>query len=134
MVTRKRDGCTVSRCRFSGRCRVGPDPASLHGYSLPLPRGRVAGQRQGESAPQSGSNTASVLINTPGLCTVQDVEGQTLLAARRTLARAHCRVGKIRRVYSRAKRGRVISQKPRFGTVLRNGGKVNLVVSRGRKP
>ena len=27
----------------------------------------------------------------------------------------------------------MISQKPKFGTVLRGGGKVNLVVSRGRK-
>jgi beta-lactam-binding protein with PASTA domain len=28
----------------------------------------------------------------------------------------------------------VISQKPRFGTVLPNRGNVNLVVSRGRNP
>ena len=42
---------------------------------------------------------------------------------------------KIRRAYSTTvKRGRVISEKPRFGTVLPGGGKVNLVVSRGRKP
>jgi eukaryotic-like serine/threonine-protein kinase len=53
----------------------------------------------------------------------------------RTVARGNCRVRKIRRAYSTTvKRGRVISQKPRFGTVLRGGGKVNLVVSRGRKP
>ena len=32
------------------------------------------------------------------------------------------------------KRGRVISQKPKLGTVLPSGGKVNLVVSRGRRP
>ncbi len=32
------------------------------------------------------------------------------------------------------KRGRVISQKPRFGAVLPGGGKVDLVVSRGRTP
>jgi beta-lactam-binding protein with PASTA domain len=31
------------------------------------------------------------------------------------------------------KRGRVISQKPKPGAVLPNGGKVNLVVSRGRE-
>jgi hypothetical protein len=39
----------------------------------------------------------SVLINTPGLCAVQGVKGQTVPAAKRTLARANCRVGKIRR-------------------------------------
>ncbi len=74
-----------------------------------------------------------MLLNTPGLCTVQNVKGKTLLAAKRTIARANCRVGKIRRAYSDFKRGRVISQKPRPGTVLPGGGKVNLVVSRGRK-
>jgi eukaryotic-like serine/threonine-protein kinase len=74
-----------------------------------------------------------VLLNTPGLCTVQDVKGKTLPGAKRTIARANCRVGTIRRTYSKTvKRGRVISQKPKFGTVLPGGGKVNLVVSRGR--
>ena len=76
-----------------------------------------------------------MLLNTPGLCTVQNVNGKTLPAAKRTIARANCRVGKIRRAYSkRITRGRVISQKPRPGTVLPGGGKVNLVVSRGRRP
>jgi predicted NUDIX family NTP pyrophosphohydrolase len=83
------------------------------------------------------SNTVSVLINTPGLCAVQNVEepGMTLPAAKRTIARVHCRVGEIRRAYSKeVKRGRVISQKPKPGKVLPNGGKVSLVVSRGRRP
>jgi beta-lactam-binding protein with PASTA domain len=75
-----------------------------------------------------------VLLNTPGLCTVQDVKRKTLPAAKRTIARANCRVGKIRRAYSKSiKRGRVISEKPKPGTVLPNRGKVNLVVSRGRR-
>ena len=64
---------------------------------------------------------------------MQNVKRKTLPAAKRTIARATCRVGKIRRAYSWVKRGRVISQKPKFGTVLPRGGKVNLVVSRGRK-
>jgi len=76
-----------------------------------------------------------VLINTPGLCTVQNVKGKTLPVSQRTITRANCRAGKIRRSYSnRVKKGQVISQKPRFGAVLQGGGKVNLVVSRGRKP
>jgi serine/threonine-protein kinase len=76
-----------------------------------------------------------VLLNRPGLCTVQDVEGQRLPAAKRTIARANCRVGKIRRAYSKwFEKGRVISEKPKPGTVLPGGGKVNLVVSRGRRP
>jgi hypothetical protein len=78
--------------------------------------------------------SVSELLNTPGFCTVQNVKGKTVPAAKRTIARANCRVGKIRRAYSKSvKKGRVISQKPTFGAVLRGGGKVNLVVSRGRK-
>jgi FG-GAP-like repeat/PASTA domain len=80
------------------------------------------------------SDNVSVLLNRPGLCTVQDVWRMTVLAARRTITRGNCRVGTIRRVYSRAvKRGRVISQKPDAFTVLKRGAKVRLVVSRGRK-
>ena len=84
---------------------------------------------------RNGDSFVSVLLNRPGLCTVQYVEGMTLSAAKRTIARANCRVGKVRRAYSRTvKRGRVISEKPAALTVLRARGKVNLVVSRGRKP
>ena len=80
------------------------------------------------------SNTVSVFLNTPGLCAVQDLEAKRLADARRTIARGHCRVGKIRRAYSRwFKKGLVISQKPKPGIVLPGGGKVKLVVSRGRK-
>jgi hypothetical protein len=80
------------------------------------------------------ADTVSVLLNRPGLCTVQRVKGQRLHAAQKTLARANCRIGAIRWAYSRAgERGRVMSQKPGFGAVLPGGGKVNLVVSRRRK-
>jgi hypothetical protein len=81
------------------------------------------------------ADTVTVLLNTPGLCTVQDVKGRTLPAAKRTIAHANCRVGKIRRAYSKTvKSGRVISVTPKPGTVLPGRGKVNLVVSRGRRP
>ena len=86
--------------------------------------------------------SVSVLLNKPGLCTVQNVEGKTLQTARRTLARANCRVGRVTRTHKklartykeRVGRGRVISQRPTFGAVLPGGAKVNLVVRRGRKP
>jgi hypothetical protein len=98
------------------------------------------GDMNGDDTPDlvtanSRANAVSVLINTPGLCTVQVVRGQPLPTATRTIARANCRVGRIRRAYSRTVgRGRVISQRPRFGAVLPGGGEVNLVVSRGRRP
>ena len=81
------------------------------------------------------TSAVSVLLNRPGLYTVQNVRQTPLPAAKRTIARANCRVGRISQVYSRiVRRGRVISQRPRFGAVLPGGGKVTLVVSRGRWP
>jgi beta-lactam-binding protein with PASTA domain len=65
---------------------------------------------------------------------VQNVVLKKPTVAKQTLARANCRVGKLRGVYSNFAKGFVISQKPRPGTVLPGGSKVNLVVSRGRKP
>jgi FG-GAP repeat len=81
------------------------------------------------------TDTMPVLLNRPGLCSVQDVTGTTLQTAKRAPAHANCRVGRVRRTYSKAvKRSREISQKSNVGAVLQGGGKVNLVVSRGRKP
>lgn len=79
-------------------------------------------------------NTVSVLINTPGLCNVQDVRRMTLAVATRTLSRVNCSVGDVRRDYSVAfKRGLVMLQKPAPGAVRPNASKVDLVVSLGRK-
>jgi hypothetical protein len=90
------------------------------------------------------SSSVSVFINRPGRCTVQDVsgtlpgasgyEGPTFAAARRALERAECRVGKTDRTYSPlVTAGHVISQKPKFGAVLRGGARVDLVISKGPK-
>jgi FG-GAP-like repeat/PASTA domain/FG-GAP repeat len=79
------------------------------------------------------SDTVSVRTNTTGACKVPNVRGKTLPAAKRAIARGHCGVGTIRRVYSKTvKKGRVISEQPKPGTVLYRG-KVSLVVSRGRR-
>jgi hypothetical protein len=80
------------------------------------------------------ANNVSVFTNGTGLCVVSNVVGKRLPAARRALARAKCSVGKVRRVYSKAvSRNRVLAQSPEPRNVLPVGGKVNLVVSRGRK-
>jgi PASTA domain-containing protein len=69
-----------------------------------------------------------------GSCRVPKLRGKALLGARQEIARANCRLARVRRSYSTTvKRGRVISQKPKPGKVLPNGGKVELVVSLGRK-
>jgi hypothetical protein len=97
----------------------------------PVAMGDLNGDGKPDLVTLSDSDNVSVLINTPGLCTVQNVVRQALASALRTIARANCRVGTIRRAYSKiVKRARGISQKPRPLTVLPRGGKVNLVVSR----
>jgi hypothetical protein len=102
-------------------------------YSLAI--GDLNGDRKFDLATSNEPNTVSVLLNSTGLCTVPKVRGKTLSAAKRAIARARCRVGNIRRAYSSVVReGRVISQQPNAGTVLPSGGRVRLVVSRGRGP
>jgi hypothetical protein len=97
--------------------------------------GDVNGDRKPDvTTAHRSARAVFILLNTPGRCAVQDVKRQTLPAAKRTIARANCRLGTVRRAYSTTvKRGLVVSQTPRFGTVLPRGGKINLVVSRGRK-
>jgi hypothetical protein len=69
----------------------------------------------------------------PSKCVVPKVKGKTLAAAKRAIKSHLCAVGKIKRSASRTvKTGHVISQKPRPGTRLKRGAKVNLVVSKGR--
>jgi PKD domain/Divergent InlB B-repeat domain/PASTA domain len=67
-------------------------------------------------------------------CKVPRVTGHKLAAARRAIAHAHCRVGKIRHAYSKVKKGRVSAEKPKAGTHHAAGAKVSLTLSKGRKP
>jgi beta-lactam-binding protein with PASTA domain len=54
-----------------------------------------------------------------------------LAAAKRKIRQRHCSVGRVRRARSRRSlRGRVMSQKPRAGSLRRRGFPVNLVVGR----
>lgn len=68
-------------------------------------------------------------------CRVPDLRGKTEAAARRALARAHCRAGKVRLVATRLRpwRGRVLRHAPAAGAVLPAGTKVALTVGRVRR-
>lgn len=80
----------------------------------------------------SGPSNASVLLNRPGLCNVQDVTYDfTLAAARQRLAAGGCRLGRVSYVREKYWKGVVISQKPDFGAVRPKGARVRLVVNLG---
>jgi len=82
---------------------------------------------------RNGDWNVTLHRNRPGLCNVQDVTGRTLAVATDLLSRASCSLGQVRRAHSRTvRRGRVVSQSPRFPGVLPGGGRVSLVLSLGR--
>ena len=65
-------------------------------------------------------------------CVVPHLRGRTLARARAALARAHCSLGKVKRVRSsRLKRGVDVAQRPRPGVRKARGATVALRVSRG---
>jgi hypothetical protein len=67
-------------------------------------------------------------------CLVPTLKGRPLRVAKHAIEAYDCSVGKIKRATSRSvKRGRVISQRPRAGTRLDRGARINLVVSKGRR-
>ena len=66
-------------------------------------------------------------------CRVPNVVGKTMTAAKATIARANCRLGRVRhRASASVARGHVVAQRPAPGRTVPNGSAVNLVVSRDR--
>lgn len=66
-------------------------------------------------------------------CVVPKVKGKQLTAAKRAITAGHCQTGSVKKIKSRKAKGIVLQQTPAAGKQLKNGGKVNLVVSRGRR-
>jgi eukaryotic-like serine/threonine-protein kinase len=61
------------------------------------------------------------------------VVGLKLTRAKTKIRARHCRVGKITRATStQAKKGRVLSQRPKPGKTLRKGAKIALKVGKGQ--
>jgi beta-lactam-binding protein with PASTA domain len=65
-------------------------------------------------------------------CKVPKLKGLTLSKAKARLKKANCRLGKTTKKKSRVRKGRVIAQAPKSGSVRRSGTRVNVVLSRGR--
>ena len=66
-------------------------------------------------------------------CIVPKVLRLTLAKARAAIVRANCVVGTISKRYSTARRGLVIAQRPKPRTQLADGGRVDLVIGKGRR-
>jgi hypothetical protein len=67
-------------------------------------------------------------------CIVPRVKDKSLETARHEIKRAHCRTGRTTYRYSTLRSGHVIAQEPHPKRRLRNGARVNLVISKGRRP
>jgi hypothetical protein len=67
-------------------------------------------------------------------CVVPALVGSTLPAAVAALARAGCAAGRVTRRYSARRKGLVVKQRPAPKTRLAAGARVELVISRGRRP
>jgi serine/threonine-protein kinase len=95
----------------------------------------VTGSQAGDSNYNAAANVSHAFAIARAPCTVPKVVGKSLAAAKTALAKKGCRTGKVGRAYSsKVTKGRVISQNRRAGRKIAAGSKVNLVLSRGRKP
>ena len=81
---------------------------------------------------QARSTTATFELKPA--CIVPRVKGASLKIARARITHAHCRTGTIARRYSNLKKGQVISETPRARRHLRNDAKINLAISKGKRP
>lgn len=72
------------------------------------------------------------VVPAPPACVVPRLRLKTVPQARRALTQARCRLGRVKRVRSRVRRGRVIAQGRRARTRLPVGTRISIVVSRGR--
>jgi PASTA domain-containing protein/List-Bact-rpt repeat protein len=108
-----------------------PSPGSLFsGWS----GGSCSGVHVGDCRVNTGlaTQTVTARFNVPPPCVVPRLAGRRLRTARRLLGLRHCTVGRVGHAASRnVGKGRVLSQRPRPGTRLKHGAKINLVVSRG---
>jgi CSLREA domain-containing protein len=67
----------------------------------------------------------------PKKCVVPKLKGKTVKAARRALVAANCRLGKVKRS-GRGRVGRIRAFKPKAGSELAAGARVNVTVNRRR--
>jgi hypothetical protein len=114
-------------CGGVGGVPVPPVAPPVAAPSLPVPPGLLPVPRPPVRVTPRGPSAAL-------RCLIPNVKRKTLRKARATLSRRGCKVGTVRRKFSKVRKGRVIAQSRRPGARLYRGFRVNLVVSKGKKP
>jgi hypothetical protein len=142
---------------FDGTGSSDPDPGDVLTYSWSFDDGTTAnGATVSHAFATAGSHTgaltvtdlshraafafAVVGVTTPPApapaqrsCRVPKLKGRTLKAAKVSLTKAGCGLGKVRRRHSRTvRRNRVSAQSPKAGTARAPGARVALTISLGR--
>ena len=85
------------------------------------------------ACPLAGFKTATGSGSGGSKCVVPSLKGKTLVAAEKAITKAHCALGKVKKVKSsHVKKGRIVSQGAGAGKSLPSGAKVSLVVSKGK--
>jgi hypothetical protein len=86
------------------------------------PSGGAGQPTGGEGQPTGGSKTLA--------CVVPKLTGRALASAKKLLAKAHCKLGKVTKKKSKGKVGVVVSQKPKAGSRLKAGSAIAVVLRR----
>jgi hypothetical protein len=126
-------GSTCSNGYTSGTL-VTLSAAAASGSTFAGWSGACLGSSTCKVAMSAAMSVTATFNKVPKACVVPKVKGKSLKAAKRAIKAHHCRVGKIKRTFSKkVKKGHVISQKPKPGKRLKHGAKVKLAVSKGRR-
>ena len=94
----------------------------------------ITASQLGDATYDTAPAVARTFAIAPALCRVPRVVGKTLVVAKAALKAGHCRPGRVSRVFSAARKGRVSGASKRPGRALPPGTKVDLFVSLGPKP
>jgi Big-like domain-containing protein/PASTA domain-containing protein len=142
------DALTLSIIAAPGHGSLGTISSGSVTYT---PTGTYAGPdsftfKASDGKSDSNVATISITVGSPGppplptpkpkpkKCTVPDVVGKSLDAAKAAIAKGHCTTGSVHHARSKkVKKGYVLSQSHRPGQKLAVNTKINLVVSRGKK-
>jgi PASTA domain len=122
---------TACSLEFQGDTSVVLTAEPTRGWKLSAWQGARSGKSE-TCTVRVGRDEAPTAVFQPIPRCVPALKLKTLTGARRSLTAAHCKLGLVRRAYSkRVRLGRIVGQSPGAAARLPNGGRVSVVVSRG---